>query len=37
MDKSRAQSASDILTDDLPTTSDILGNKSLVSKDLFRF
>ena len=34
VDISRAQSASDIFTDDWPTTSDILGNKSLVSKTI---
>ena len=28
----RARSASDIFTDDYPTTSDILGDKSLISK-----
>ena len=37
VDISRARSASDIFTDDCPTTSDIFGNKSLVSKILFRF
>ena len=33
VDISRAQSASDILTEDSSTICDILGNKSLVSKD----
>ena len=37
VDISRARSASDIFTDDWPTTSHILGNKSLLSKTLFRF
>ena len=31
----RASSASGIFTDDWPITSEILGNKSLVSKNLF--
>ena len=34
---SRARSVSEILTDDWPTTSDILGNRSLTSKTLSRF
>ena len=34
---SRARSASDRFTDDRPTNSDILANKLLVSKNLFRF
>ena len=37
VDISRARSVSDVFTDDRPTTSDILGNNSLVSKILFRF
>ena len=37
VDKPRAPSGGEIFIDDWPTTSDILGNKSLVSKTLFQF
>ena len=37
VDISQARSASDIFIEDWPITCDILGNKSLVSRTLFRF